>query len=71
MISFSIEDSRLLQYAESFNQDDPATSFDELNIMDGSGFQEVSLDEQITIPLRVVRSSGFDITPDYNITVSD
>ena len=59
MVYFWIEDSRLLQYTDEF-----------IKNYDGEDVQTI-LTEQVFIPLRVIRSNGFDVTPDYNVVVTD
>lgn len=59
MVYFWIEDSRLLQYTDEF-----------IKNYDGEDVQTI-LTEQMFIPLRVIRSNGFDVTPDYNVVVTD
>ena len=60
MVSFHIEDSRLLKYTSEFRES-----------YTGDGDVEEIITDQISIPLRVIRSGGFDVTPDYNIIVTD
>lgn len=65
MIYFAIEDSRLNITDSSY------TGSETLQVRVDNGFANVRVDETVQIPLRVIRSDGFEITPDYNITVSD
>lgn len=59
MIYFGIEDSRLLKYIGEYQN----TYIGRNHITDTS--------EPITIPLKVLTSDGFQVTPDRNITVTD
>lgn len=60
MVYFWIEDSRLLQYTDEFIEN-----------YTGDEDVETIITEQVYMPLRVIRSNGFDVTPDYNVTVTD
>lgn len=60
MVSFHIEDSRLLKYTQEFR-----------DTYNGDGDVEQIITDQISMPLRVTRSGGFEVTPDYNIVVTD
>ena len=59
MIYFGIEDSRLLKQIGEYQGVYPDRKY------------VIETGEQITIPLRVIRSNGFDISPDTNIVVTD